>query len=689
MENENPYVTDRRRARVHLSLPSAESHEPSHVDKLPDMMYTPTPTHDVTNVASSDVLKFPPSLVDKTPEEMSSHRSPAQDVTDVALASILKVPDARPKSSYHMRPSSYLSSTPVMPRNDTSAYVGQGSKVDESPHSQHYADRKPCDHGLQIQQRFIDALCLPKSQLPKFDGNPLQYWTFKRSFDSCVGMTAVDDAAKLNLLFEACTGKAAKVIESCALMIPSEGLDRAQHILAERFGNPYLISDAWMKKVTQGPPIKPNNRESIMDFADEVRTCMESLRAMDMEDEIDTRIRMVNIVSRLPFNLQGRWRKIAVETLDVSQRYPNIKSLVQFLDKVARESNDPVFGYFPEKQDKSDRPKWKPSDQSKKPGNPKSNDGRSFNVQAAQKSTVTDHNVTRTCLVCKGTHEVSECDKLKKMSPSERLSAVKEHRLCYNCLAGTRHRSRWCRKPGCGVQGCTHKHSSLLHDAFADLYSSDHSKYSTPSSNIAGATSLACGSPNTCMSLPVIPVRVKVPGQNKYFSTQALLDPGSNRTFCTEHLIDKLGLTGPLKKLKLETLTDDQSVQITEVSFEVCGAGNKKQCLSLEKVSAIKNFPKLYGTSTDLSKWDHLKDVKNPETSQVDLLIGQDCPQALRPIEVRSGSDDEPYAVRTYLGWTINGPVGHDGLNPSETGCLSAFIQSSADKHLDQVVEKF
>ncbi len=39
------------------------------------------------------------------------------------------------------------------------------------------------------------------------------------------------------------------------------------------------------------------------------------------------------------------------------------------------------------------------------------------------------------------------------------------------------------------------------------------------------------------------------------------------------------------------------------------------------------------------------------------LLIGQDNPEALIPLEVRKGRKNDPYAVRTMLGSCINGPV--------------------------------
>ena len=37
------------------------------------------------------------------------------------------------------------------------------------------------------------------------------------------------------------------------------------------------------------------------------------------------------------------------------------------------------------------------------------------------------------------------------------------------------------------------------------------------------------------------------------------------------------------------------------------------------------------------------------------LLIGANCTKAIKPREVIPGADDDPYAVRTTLGWGVIG----------------------------------
>jgi hypothetical protein len=42
-------------------------------------------------------------------------------------------------------------------------------------------------------------------------------------------------------------------------------------------------------------------------------------------------------------------------------------------------------------------------------------------------------------------------------------------------------------------------------------------------------------------------------------------------------------------------------------------------------------------------------------SQDVDILIGQDHAEALVPLDVRKGNAGEPFAVKSILGWTLNG----------------------------------
>ena len=61
-------------------------------------------------------------------------------------------------------------------------------------------------------------------------------------------------------------------------------------------------------------------------------------------------------------------------------------------------------------------------------------------------------------------------------------------------------------------------------------------------------------------------------------------------------------------------------------------------------------------------EWEHLKRVADRLTpyhpvAEISILIGNNCPKAIRPREIVAGGDDEPYAVRTALSWGVIGRV--------------------------------
>ena len=64
----------------------------------------------------------------------------------------------------------------------------------------------------------------------------------------------------------------------------------------------------------------------------------------------------------------------------------------------------------------------------------------------------------------------------------------------------------------------------------------------------------------------------------------------------------------------------------------------------------------------------------NDDIESVDVLIRQDCSEALIPLEVRKGEKGEPFATRTMLGWSVNGSAHHG--TPS-SAVISNFVSAT------------
>ena len=146
---------------------------------------------------------------------------------------------------------------------------------------------------IDTVKKLTIAALLPKSELCMFDGNPLKYFLFIRSFENNVEKDTCDFSRRLQLLIQFCTGKARRAIEGCILLQPQEGYMKAKNILAERFGDAYAVSNSWLKKISCGPVIKPGDRGGLQELADDLENCEMTLTAAGRMTQLNNEDRLV------------------------------------------------------------------------------------------------------------------------------------------------------------------------------------------------------------------------------------------------------------------------------------------------------------------------------------------------------------------------------------------------------------
>lgn len=86
-----------------------------------------------------------------------------------------------------------------------------------------------------------------------------------------------------------------------------------------------------------------------------------------------------------------------------------------------------------------------------------------------------------------------------------------------------------------------------------------------------------------------------------------------------------------------------------------------------------------------MDRWPHLLGVFIPHVdAEIGLLIANDVPEALDPVEIRDSQDGGPYASRTRIGWAVNGPL----RRPRHGSKTSGFFDK-VDLQFHQMVEDF
>ena len=518
------------------------------------------------------------------------------------------------------------------------------------------------------QAQLIGVLRAPAVNLPTFGGDPLQYFPFIRAFEENVEKTLADNSSRLARLTQLCTGDAARVINCCTVLHPDRGYPKARALLEERFGDKFTITELWVRKLLDGGPWS-----NLREYADELRNCFETLEALGAAGELQSQGNLVTLIRKLPSYLQNRWRDLVYDLKTLQGRRPSLQDVVHFVERAAAVVTDPVYGTDNQISSKPER--------------------------STRRSYASSADVD--CSVCQGAgHDVQDCQAFLGQGPEERLQTAVQRQLCFVCLRKG-HITRDCReKTKCGAPNCGKMHATALHKSDWQKFREGGRRKQESKPPVVEPRATTSGAGNhvsrafhvrgSRVALPLVPVRVTSPGSGTTVETYALLDSGSNISLCQDRLLQSLGVSGRPEPMRLTTLEKAHSASTARVASLTVTSLDGSDSVHL---SQVYSKPELHlntdnlVTEEEVSMWPHLKDLPLHHASieEVTLLIGQDCPDALVPLTTVPGGRGEPYAVRTCLGWTVNGPVS----KRKKTASVSFFTQQESLALLQEKVEKF
>ena len=178
-----------------------------------------------------------------------------------------------------------------------------------------------------------------------FDGNPFNYYLFMKTFENTVEKCTEDGSLRLQLLIQYCSGKANETIKCCGMTSGKDGYVKAKKLLEERFGEKYVVSNAWIERLSEGPPINQNDREALLDLADDLESCEITLMVAGRLSQFNNEDKMMKILRRLPLYLRSRWQK-RVQEIRADGRDPNLEDLKKMTRGAAKEKNDQYLAKF-------------------------------------------------------------------------------------------------------------------------------------------------------------------------------------------------------------------------------------------------------------------------------------------------------------------------------------------------------
>ena len=449
------------------------------------------------------------------------------------------------------------------------------------------------------------------------------------------------------------------------MMPPRLGYVEARRKLDERYGDTFRVAQCYLKPLEKWPAISRDDTKKLDELTTFLIGCRNTMMSTESIKELDYPTSLRLIVSKLPVFLQDRWACVADKILYQQGQSITFGKLVKFLEYENRIRLNPWFGKAV-------------VNISEHKGSASSGKKKSISAAAvaapSEKKTPAlpvPSTTESPCLFCELSHSFQNCRKFRKILHKDKISFLMKHRLCFDCLGRDHVRSQCTRKATC--EECRGPHLTLLHRSRGTSGQSDVSASATISSSASPAvvsaspSSVAPVVSNAAIqrghgvveTMLIIPVQVRSAANGMVCKTYAFLDSGSSDTLITEALMRELGVRGKKTTISLTTLSvDDEPTQCFAVpNLEVCGL-NESEFVSLPTVFTQRSMP-----------------------------VSVNVPKATEPWEVVNSVGEGPYAVRSCLGWSVNGPLRAgsfvDGKNSSVISCRLQ-VKSSLDSQLQK-----
>ena len=411
---------------------------------------------------------------------------------------------------------------------------------------------------------------LPPSEPNIFDGDPLKYPSWKAAFHTLIEQKRVPPSETIHYLKKYLSSSVREVVENYFRLSSEDAYDEAKKILEQRYGDPFVIANAFRDKLENWLKIQSRDNFGLRKFSDFLKQCftaMDSISGLScLYDDRENR-KLLHII---PEWMVYRWKRIVAQYKEKEKKFPPFKEFMLYVEREARIACDPVTSLNAVKQDKTHTNK--PGGHAR-PNRGPTLKGRSLLTEAKDdhmpKQETESRPAKRKCALCLKDHDIDDCRQFLPKSIEDRKLFVREKQLCYGCL-GSNHVSKQCRQKKrcreCKKQHPTSLHGDKVPKQSTSEYTSVKEIVGNPSTVDRTASamlgiSFASHSTECQMSSMILPVYLShadCPGTERL--VYALLDSQSDTTLILEDTCSALGLTGVEVDLMLSTMTAENVV---------------------------------------------------------------------------------------------------------------------------------
>ena len=156
---------------------------------------------------------------------------------------------------------------------------------------------------VQQLQQSVMALTLPQLTIKAFKGDPIEYCDFIRSFEHLVEEKAPSPSTRAYYLIQYTSGPPQDLMKSCLSMNAEQAYTEARKLLKERYGQKYRTAAAHVQTLTEGPTIKSERGNAVLQFSIQLTSCTNTLNEIGSLEKLDHPDNLRKVINRLPFGM--------------------------------------------------------------------------------------------------------------------------------------------------------------------------------------------------------------------------------------------------------------------------------------------------------------------------------------------------------------------------------------------------
>ncbi|XP_028298616.1 uncharacterized protein LOC114460933 [Gouania willdenowi] len=644
--------------------PQLPAHQPPLMSPLPQGVYSGGygPYHPPLNTPTQQLQQYP---------TLSSQDYLVQDFSQLRVS--------QPSGGLPYKP--YYAATP---QQSAPSYAGRDPSFFQAPNS-------------NVQQRETTYRG-PKPTIPSFTSpDPREFARMKIALENLLP----DDATeryKYQILTDHLKCEEASLVADSYCNSRQPYTDTLV-ALTKMYGQPHKLAVQRIAELMDSPNIRSGDVKSFRLFALNVRSLVGMLEQLGQRGQVELTCgsHVSRLLSKLPYDLNISFKRF-IHPLRLE-----IPTLLNFADWLEYELEIQEERIRPTKREES----FNKKPETRRTPNPSiksatillGTEKASGSSTAAaplppEQSANKSKRVETTKAYCpycdNDKHFLNNCSNFKDLSREQKVTWIKANNKCWRC--GRNHQAAKCTlKAPCKT--CGRRHLLVLHEV--NERGVDEQALTPTESCLVNTANKVMYVDRPVYNCKVLLKISKVILRNgeKSLETYALLDDGSERTILLQSAAKQLGLKRSKEVLALRTVRQEvEKLHGAAVSFTISPAASPDKMYSIqnaftaEQLSLAEHF---HPVALLQQKYKHLSGLPLPPLDRVCpmLLIGADYTHLITPIEpVRLGPPGGPAAVKTLLGWTLQGPAHELKSSPHVSHCL--FTSAPSPTELFSCVEK-